>query len=280
MTPTASAKAFVAGIGVCGPGLRGWAASRSVLAGSADWEAEEIAVPPTVLLAPNERRRAGLPVRLALAVAAEAIEMAGLKPHAVHGVFGSANGEGLLLHQLLWTLAENTAQVSPTEFHNSIHNAVAGYWAMGAHSRQPMTALGAGSGTFAATLLGALAELAVERSPVLMCVYDAPMPEPLAGDLVTRCAFGCALVLLPTPDPRALAHLEARWRAAPPVQGAELPRSAALAALSDANPAARSLRLLQAIATGRADHRAEFGLLDGCLQVRVDPCSTTAQSAP
>lgn len=236
-------------------------------------------MPPAALLAPNERRRAGLPARLALAVAAEATGMAGLAADALRGVFGSANGEGAILHALLETLAAGSAQLSPTQFHNSVHNAVAGYWAMGAQSHQPMTCLGAHAGTFAATLLTALTEVAVEQAPVLMCVYDAPLPEPLASRQPTGCAFAAALVLTPAAGPGALAGLRASWQAAPPAAGADRPAGAALAALAAQNPAAQSLRLLQAVAAGRPD-QAAFGLLDGAVRVDVAPCSTATRSAP
>lgn len=273
-------QAFVAGIGLRGPGLNGWAASRAVLAGTEAWTAAPTVVPPTTLLAPNERRRAGLPARLALTVAAEAVEMAGLPPDAVRGVFGSANGEGVILHGLLETLTSEAPLISPTQFHNSVHNAVAGYWAMGARSHQPVTCLGAHAGTFAATLLKALAEVAEEQAPVLMCVYDVPLPEPLSANQPTGCAFACALVLTPAAGAGALAGLAASWQAAPPACGADLPRGAALAALSRDNPAARSLRVLQAIAAGTTDRAASFGLLDGAVRVQVDPCSTATPSAP
>ncbi len=280
MTRAGGTQAFVAGVGLRGPGLDGWAAARPVLAGTVEWSAADIVVPPSTLLAPNERRRAGLPARLALAVAAEAVGMAGLRPDAVRGVFGSANGEGTTLHGLLETLATDASQVSPTQFHNSVHNAVAGYWAMGAQSRQPVTCLGVRGGTFAATLLKALAEVAAEQSPVLMCVHDVPLPAPLADKHPTGCAFACALVLTPSPQPGVLARLRASWQAAPPLPGSDRPDGAALAALSEENPAARSLRLLQAIATGRPDHAAAFSLLDGAVLVEVDPCSTATPSVP
>jgi hypothetical protein len=91
-----------------------------------------------------------LPARLALAVAEEAVRRAGLELADMRGVFASANGEGAILHGLLEMLASDSPEVSPTQFHNSVHNAVAGYWAMGAQSRQPMTCLGANMDSFAA----------------------------------------------------------------------------------------------------------------------------------
>jgi Beta-ketoacyl synthase, N-terminal domain len=293
-------RAFVAGVGLRGPGLDGWPAGSAVLAGVRPWMAAEVTAPPPALLAPNERRRAGLPVRLGLAVAEEAVRMAGLAPDAVRGVFASANGEGAILHDLLETLASgalasDTPQVSPTQFHNSVHNAVAGYWTVAARSRQPMTCLGAHADSFAAGLLKAMAEVAAEQAPVLLCVYDVPLPEPLAGKQPTGCAFAfaCALALTPTATAGTLAGLHASWQPEPATPdadtwGADLPEGAALAAMSRQNPAARSLRLLQAIAAGRPAQgttgatfdRAMFGLLDGALLVQVEPCPIPLPSTP
>jgi hypothetical protein len=263
-------QAFVTGVGVLGPGLNGWPETRAVLAGG-PWVAADIVIPPPAQLATNERRRAGTPVRLALAVADEAVRMAGIAPDKLRGVFGSGNGEGAILHGLLETLASDAPQVSPTQFHNSVHNAVAGYWAIVAQSRQPVTCLGAHRDTFAATLLKALTEVAAEQEPVLMCVYDVPLPEPLGLKQPTSCSFGCALVLTPDWQQGALAGLQIAWQPAPPSAGADRPNSAALAELSVGNPAARSLRLLQALATSRAD-RAAFALLDGAVHLQVEPC--------
>ncbi|MGH8255204.1 MAG: beta-ketoacyl synthase chain length factor, partial [Steroidobacteraceae bacterium] len=108
---------FVIGVGLHGPGLAGWEASRGVLAGHEPFAGEPPPLPSPAILAPNERRRASTVVRLALAVADEAAGMAGLPPGGMNGVFASANGDGALVHTILETLAEPAGQVSPTQFH-------------------------------------------------------------------------------------------------------------------------------------------------------------------
>lgn len=272
-------KAFVAGVAVHGPGLPGWEASRRVFAGLAPLTGDTPPLPPPAILAPNERRRAGAVIRLALTVASEASAMAALDPAALRSVFASANGDSLTLHNILMALTEPGGQVSPTQFHNSVHNAPAGYWSIGARATQATICLGCYDFTVAAALMKAVAETAVECQTVLLCVYDLPMPEPLNACRPTRGGFGAALVLTPEASPASLAALRIRYQAGPADPAREPPRHPGLAALSLANPAARILRLLETLALGEPDHLA-MTLLDGCLDVTVTPCSTVRASSP
>ena len=134
---------------VWGPGLEGWAASRPVLAGAMPYEPRLSPPPVPTILAPTERRRTGPVVRLALAVAQEAAQGAasssGLPPGSLRSVFGSSNGNGVVVGGILEALAaaqEGERVVSPTAFHNSVHNAAAGYWSIATAGQQPATCLG------------------------------------------------------------------------------------------------------------------------------------------
>ena len=85
------------GIGLLGPGPAGlggaaWRACRARRPG----RGAEIAAPPPALLPPTERRRTGLPVRLALAAAAEATA-AEPDRAALETVFASGNGDGAIV---------------------------------------------------------------------------------------------------------------------------------------------------------------------------------------
>ena len=64
--------AYVAGIGVLGPGLPDWPAARAVLRGETAYVPAATVLPPPAILPPAERRRTGRVVKLALAVALEA----------------------------------------------------------------------------------------------------------------------------------------------------------------------------------------------------------------
>ncbi len=265
-------RAYVIGVSVWGPGLEGWEASRPMLAGLADYMASESPPPTPAMLSATERRRTSLVVRLALNVAQAATAMAGLTPDTLRNVFGTSNGDGAVVGAILESLTSGDGQVSPTQFHNSVHNAASGYWTIAAGSRQPATCVGCHDATMGAALLKAMAEVEVERVPLLLCVYDASMPPPLAARRPTEGAFAAGFVLTPDDNGNALALLDARYVADPAPDGAGELDAAGLRELSRANPAARSLRLLQALARGEAD-RFSVELLDGYLEIGVEPCS-------
>jgi hypothetical protein len=269
--------AYVQGVAVWGPGLPGWAASQSVLAGLEDYVASDAGPPPSTLLSATERRRTGLAARLALIVAQHASEMAGLVPGAIPSVFATSNGDGAVVHTILESLAANHA-VSPTQFHNSVHNTAAGYWSIATGSQQATTCLACHDTTAAAALLKAVAEVRTERRPLLLCVYDVPLPAPLDASRRTCESFGAALVLAPDAGGNVLSRLDVHYAGAPPVPGSEAPRHPALRDLARGNPAARMLRLLETLARGVPDDFS-MALLDGRVEVRVTPCSTARASS-
>ena len=114
---------------------------------------------------------------MALLVAQEACEAAGMAPASLRAVFGSGNGDGAVVSGILETLSSADPQVSPTAFHNSVHNAVAGYWTIGAGSAQPVTCLGGHNGTFAAALLKAMAEMRAAPWPMLRSRPRSSIPS-------------------------------------------------------------------------------------------------------
>ena len=269
----------VLGVSVFGPGLTGWADAAPVLAGTRPFVFSAPTPPPPALLPANERRRAGMPVRLAMAVAAEAVAMSGLPLAAPRGVFASSNGDGAVLNAILQALAAPEGQVSPTQFHNSVHNAVAANWTIGVGSTRPATSIGMHDDTFAAGLLKAAAEAAHENEPVLFCVYDAPMPDPLAAKRPTGFAFAAAFVLAPMGGAtggamggavQPLAHLCLRYTAERAGPEAWLPHAPGPRGLATGNAAARGLRLLEALAR-RAPDQCALPLAHGRVTVTVTP---------
>ncbi len=262
-------QARVLGISVWGPGLPGWAASRPILAGETPYIAADTLPPPVDMLSPTERRRAGTMVRLALAVTRQAAVMSGQPPATLPVIFGSACADGAILGSILQTLAGGDHLLSPTQFHNSVHNAPAGYWTISAESRQPVTSLGADQATFPAALLLGMTQLRAERAPVLVCVYDVPLPPPLLATRPSTAMFGFALVLAPPASGEG--PLLTVGHSASPQYEAWEPRAAALRALSRDNPATRVLRLLEALA-GAETSRVFVPYLDGHLEIDVAPC--------
>lgn len=248
----------VLGVAVLGPGLPGWAASRTILAGGGAWEATPFVPPPPSLLAATERRRTSPAVRLALAVATEAAEASGLPPESLDTVFASSNGDGQVIGAILAALHESDVAISPTQFHNSVHNAAAGYWGIAAGSQRASASVGGHDWVFASGLLQAAIQVAATGQPLLFCASDTPLDPPLAAKRPTGCAFGLALVLAPG---------EAR----PGLRIAYVAEPWAEASTPLDNPCARGLPLLAALA-GDSPATLRFAMLDDAhLRVEVTP---------
>lgn len=240
--------AWIDGIGLLGPGLPDWPTARAVLAGGAAYTPGPTAAPPPQSLPPAERRRAGLSVKVALAVAQEAIAAGQLDARALSTVFASSGADGDNCDAICQALASDDRHISPTRFHNSVHNAPAGYWGIASGAMTPATVLCAYDASFGAGLLEALAQVAVDGSDTLLIAYDAPYPEPLHAKRPLPAAFGLALALTPRQSAQSLARIQVTLTDAEP----DVLADARFEALRRAIPTARGLPLLQALARGEA----------------------------
>jgi hypothetical protein len=239
-------RVFVEGVGLLGPGLSGWARSLPILCGTEIYVPQPTVLTVSALLPSAERRRTGAPVKLALAVAEEAFANAQREPASTATVFTSSSADGDNVHAMLEVLASSEREVSPTRFHNSVHNAAAGYWSLGTQSRTPSTSLCAHDASFAAGLLEAAAQLSVDGGAAAVIAYDHPYPEPLASKRPVSGSLGVALVLTAAKTPRAFAALEVNFAAGS--DKASVMEEPGLETLRAGIPAARSLPLLQALA--------------------------------
>jgi len=263
-----SLAARVRGVGLAGPGLHGWPAAREALAGRAPYVTAPTVLPAPEALPPTERRRAGKCVKLALATGLEAAAAAGLDPASLATVFASSSGDGENCHAICETLASDDRMISPTRFHNSVHNAPAGYWSIATGATASADCIAAFDASFGAGLLEALARLAAEPgNPVMLLAYDAPYPEPLHGARPIPDAFGVALALGSADERAEGPRLTVDLAPSPP---ARMER-AALEALRAAIPAARSLPLLALLASGRPGTVAVAYLDDLALRIEVRP---------
>ena len=264
-------RAFVEGVGLVGPGLRGWAQCRSVLAGNEPYHPAPTAVAASELLPAAERRRTGMPVKLALAAGLEAFAGAARDAAGVATVFASSGGDCDNVHLVCEALAAPERQVSPTRFHNSVHNAAAGYWSIATRSRAASTSLCCYDASVAAGLLDAASQIAVEGDPVALVVYDHPYPEPLNAVRPVSASFGAALVLAPRATARAIAALDIVFVP----QKAEAARmdDPGLEALRAGVAAARVLPLLAALARGSRETVILEYVAGTHLRVAVTPCS-------
>ena len=246
--PNTILAAWIEGVGLLGPGLPDWPTAQGVLTGDTAYVPSPITAPPPQGLPPAERRRAGLSVKVALAVAQEAIAMGQLDARQLSTVFASSGADGDNCDAICAVLATEDRHISPTRFHNSVHNAPAGYWGIASGAMAPATVLCVYDGCFSAGLLEALTQVTIEGSTVLLIAYDAPYPEPLNAKRPMPSAMGIALALTPQKSALSLARIQISLTDAAPDTLAE----PLLEALRRAIPAARGLPLLQALASGRA----------------------------
>ena len=257
------------GIGLLGPGLASWAESRDILAGRRTLCAGPTALPMPLRLPSAERRRAGAAIKLALAVADQAVDQAGVDPRALATVFTASSGEGAICHALCDALARPDRLVSPTRFTNSVHNAAAGYWHISMANRAASTSLCALDGGFGAGLLEAATQVAVSGAPVLLVATDTPYPQPLHACRQLPDHFGLALVLAPSGTAGALAAVQLSFddttRGLPPTPAA----GAALERLRASIPAAAGLTLLEAVARPARESRVLLDCPNG-LRLCVD----------
>jgi hypothetical protein len=234
----------VEGVGLWSPALADFAAFRGVLDGGAITAMS--AKPPATALSPNERRRAPESVLVAVEVASQAVAMSGRAADTLACVFASAYGDQATTDYMCRVLAGAPTELSPTRFHNSVHNASAGYWTIAAHCHAPSSAICAGPASFGAGLFEAAAQACADRRAVLLVCSDTAGVGPLGELIGCTYPFGSALVLSPCHDTGAPGLLLACVADAP--AHASLP--AECTTWMQDNPSAASLPLLALLARG------------------------------
>jgi hypothetical protein len=229
----------VEGLGLWTPQLGNVEALRALLAGNP--VAPPPARPAAATLPPNERRRAPESV-LATEGADQAVAMSGRAASELACVFTSSHGDQTITDYMCATLAATPTELSPTKFHNSVHNAPVGYWTIATGCHAASTAVCAHTHSFGAGLLEAVSLVLADRQPILLVCSDIAGSGPLAE--VTGCtqSFGAAMVLAPVSADTALATLSLQLSPAPDTATAPLPEP--LASWRAGNPAARALDLL------------------------------------
>ena len=240
---------YVQAVGLAAPGLQSWAQAHPVLSGTQAWrDTPETPYAPQ-LLPPNERRRAPPGVRYAFRAAEDARAGCGLDFSQLAAVFASSDSDLTVMDRINTALAEPLRAVSPTDFHNSVHNAASGYWGIAVACRQPSTAVGGHDGSFAMGLLEAAALVHGDGLRVLLVAFDVPPPPLLRATRPMDCAGSIALALGAEPGAPPLACL--RLSLADEAETAL--DDAALERLRRGNPALRGLPLLRAIARGHRE---------------------------
>lgn len=239
---------YLHALSVLAPGLADWPQTAAVLRGDSVYHPQPLNLPAPALLPANERRRATRVMRLALAVAGAALEQTPLAASDVHSVFASSAGDSDVIDKICRALILPQRPVSPTHFHNSVHNAPAGYWSIATGGMLSSSSLSVYDGSFSAGLLAAGVQAVADQVTVLLVAYEQPLPPPLNQLRPLATPFACALLLSAQPSTaQVLAQLQLTPLAASEADETRLDEPK-LEALRVGNPAARSLPLLHALA--------------------------------
>lgn len=278
MTPTSAEhtqtlRVFVDGIGLLGPGLANWAHGRDQLKGNTPYLAARCVLPLPVALPAAERRRAGAVVKVSLAVGQEAVAASGLQAAALPSVFSSSSGDAINCHEICSALASGDRLISPTRFHNSVHNASSGYWSISSGSMASSSVLCARDASFAAGLLEAMTQVVVEQTAVLLVAYDTDYPEPLRSARPLPDSFGVGLVLAPQRSERSLAQWALEPASCFTRMAADRLDEDALEQVRRSIPAARCLTLLRSVAMQSSGGVVLDYLEELQLAIQVKPCN-------
>jgi hypothetical protein len=251
----------VAGLGAWTRGAPDWPALRALLRGETGLREDAPSRPAATVLPAGERRRAPESVLLAADIAGQACAMARRDAAGLPCVFASTHGELAITDYMCATLASAPHELSPTKFHNSVHNAPAGYWTIAAQCTAGSSAVTGHHASFGAGLLEAATLAVADDTPVLFAAYDIGSSGPLAEMTRTTRAFGAALVLLPEVQ-TAMPRLSLELRAG---DAAITPAPACVAELARDNPlAAHALAFLHAL-TGDVPSRLTLPAASGLL---------------
>lgn len=184
----------IAGVGVWSEHFSNWEEFRAVLAGGTSPETS--ALKPEMIPA-RERRRAPQSVKMAVEVMDQACSSAGLEPSNLATVFASVYGDIQITDYMCRTLASAPRTVSPTKFHNSVHNAATGYWSIATQSHGPANAISAYAHSPSMAILEGAVQAVEERIPVLVAVQELAAPTAFKPFYDAEQVFSGALLLTP-----------------------------------------------------------------------------------
>jgi len=242
---------YLKSAGIAAPGIASWEEAVNVFIGTNHYSPAPVEKKLATILPPNERRRATRVTQLAIyaALQTDTPERNDRLLNQCLQVFCSSNGDITTFHQISQALAMDDRPVSPTRFHNSVHNAPAGYWSIATQTKTPSTSITAYSDSFSAGLLEAAVQLnssdnKQHRDCLLVC-YDEIPAEPFQPQAHITAEFACALRLSLSSD-NALACMDIQIdHQSQPLTPLSDP---AMEHLRQANPQTVALPLLAAIA--------------------------------
>ena len=142
------------------------------------------------------RRRTSVATKMAFAAAERACRSADIAPSELPVIFTSSLGETGVTDKLCSAIAHQQFPVSPTQFHNSVHNTASGYWSIAVGNKHPAMAMAGYQDGFALALLEAWGQLhTIEEKLLLVCFEETPPPLWLPDNKWIGCASAFVLAV-------------------------------------------------------------------------------------
>ena len=188
----------ILGVGAWGHGFSHWPA----LAKAISDPAHEVLLqdnyqkgPKPEIIPANERRRAPVAVRLAVESSWQAVNDANISPKDLACVFASGYGDTHLTDYMCRALNTESKQLSPTKFHNSVHNAAAGYWTISTHCNAPANSIAGLEWSVPLALLDALLQSDQEQRPLLVTCFDGDSAPTMKSIMPNNYLFSSSVII-------------------------------------------------------------------------------------
>jgi len=260
---------FINSVSIVAPGIENWQQFKNIVAGSEEYKKTEMPKFVPDILPANERRRTTALIKMVLHAATEAVKGSDIVANEMSSVFSSAVSDLKILDRICSDLLLEDHPVSPIQFHNSVHNAPAGYWSIGTGSRHPSNSIAAGLGCAVVGLIEAGSMALIEHETVLLVIYDCPGTGLLRDAAQVEIPFACAMVLTAQQSAHSIAKIQLLGSTEMPCQPLE---NKALAGLCADNMAAYGLLLLEPIARNESKTVSMPHTTDLQYRVSIEPC--------
>ena len=165
----------------------------------------EATQPLAKILEGSLRRRAAPLTRMSVEVMQQAVQMAGCEISCMPSVWGTAHGEHSTAIGLLGMMHRGSGKLSPTKFHNSVHNTPSGYASISTQNQMQSTTITGGAEIVVSVLCEAIAMVADLETDVAVTLADEPLMSPFHNESCTT-PLGISFVLSPSEN-RAIAAL-------------------------------------------------------------------------
>src|SRR3990167_407437 len=136
---------YLYAVEICTPGLLNWQKAQVLLTNNGNYQLFPVPVPAAEILSLKEKRRASNTVNLSLHIATQLQKTMKVDSRLLKTIFASSDGDSDIFDYLSRELSQADPAISPTIFHQSLHNSAAGYWGIATRSHQPSLSISAGS---------------------------------------------------------------------------------------------------------------------------------------